>query len=149
MCILKVDELLYLSFENSQCIGYITEKLFVNAFANRLVPIVAGPSRSDYERIVPKTSFIHVDDFATIEELSEHIDILDRSKEKYDAYFEWTPDSKQGLFGGITENLQRDFGWCKLCRSLEAKEHFPPITDLQKYWFGYTSPRNKSNSTCI
>ena len=63
----------FLSFENSRCRYYITEKFFSNAIAIGTVPIVAGCPRHDYELVAPTDSFIHVDDFKHVEELGERI----------------------------------------------------------------------------
>ena len=43
--------------------------MFENALLAGSVPIVSGPTRADYELLVPKSSFIHVDDYETVEEL--------------------------------------------------------------------------------
>ena len=49
----------YLSFENARCKGYISEK-FLNPLGIGTVPIVAGASREDYEKIVPGGAFIQL-----------------------------------------------------------------------------------------
>lgn len=63
----------YLALENSRCKDYITEKFMGNSFENGLVPIVSGPARSVYEKFAPGDSFIHVDDFESVEELANHL----------------------------------------------------------------------------
>ncbi len=64
----------YLSFENSLCDHYVTEKL-VKALENNVVPIVMGGA--DYAQIAPPNSFINVADFETVKELANYIKFLD------------------------------------------------------------------------
>lgn len=54
------DYKFYLSFENSICVDYVTEK-FWNALLFNTVPIVYGGA--DYLEIAPKKSFINILDF--------------------------------------------------------------------------------------
>lgn len=73
----------YLSFENSNCKGYITEKL-ERAFLYGLVPIVDGPRRSDYLPFIPNAdAIIHVDDFPSIRHLAEYIQVLLQNETLY------------------------------------------------------------------
>ena len=56
----------WLSFENSHCKDYITEKLYYNAFYYGLVPIIYGGfSKQDYQYVAPNNSYIDVRDFQT------------------------------------------------------------------------------------
>ena len=50
----------YLAFENSKCKDYISEKFFQNAVLSGAVPIVLGAERKEYEKFLPRGSFIHV-----------------------------------------------------------------------------------------
>lgn len=84
----------YLSFENSNNRDYITEKFYQNALGynehkHRLLPVVMGPSRADYERLAPPHSFVHVDDFKSSKELADYLKELDSNERLYSAYFEW------------------------------------------------------------
>ena len=60
----------YLSFENSLCKDYATEKLF-RALAADLVPVVMGGA--NYSNIVPPKSVINVKDFASPELLGKEL----------------------------------------------------------------------------
>ncbi|VDL98184.1 unnamed protein product [Schistocephalus solidus] len=79
----------YLSFENCNCDGYITEKFFVNALRAEMVPIVYGASREEYFARAPPNSFIHVDDFRTVKELTDYLYYLDKNDTAYASYFAW------------------------------------------------------------
>ncbi|XP_020665015.3 alpha-(1,3)-fucosyltransferase 4 [Pogona vitticeps] len=79
----------YLAFENSQHQDYITEKLWKNALMSWAVPIVLGPSRSNYELFIPSDAFIHIDDFSGPKQLALYLKFLDRNKSRYRRYFAW------------------------------------------------------------
>merc|ERR1719187_13780 len=66
----------YLAFENSNCRDYVTEKLFMNALQNGVVPIVMGASVTDYAAIAPPHSFLHVDNYNSPADLAKHLEIL-------------------------------------------------------------------------
>ncbi|XP_035700182.1 3-galactosyl-N-acetylglucosaminide 4-alpha-L-fucosyltransferase FUT3-like [Branchiostoma floridae] len=121
----------YLAFENMKCKEYITEKLWRNALENDVVPVVLGANRSDYERLAPPHSYIHVDDFTSPKELANYLKMLDQDKDRYNAYLKWkaTPP----------KNMPLDEGrWCNLCR--ELLERCPTkrkvYTDLRTWFEG-------------
>ncbi|XP_014487751.1 PREDICTED: glycoprotein 3-alpha-L-fucosyltransferase A-like [Dinoponera quadriceps] len=49
----------YLSFENSDCREYMTEKVFWNAFHKHAVPIIMGAPLEDCRRLLPPGSYLH------------------------------------------------------------------------------------------
>ncbi|KAB7500146.1 Alpha-(1,3)-fucosyltransferase 6, partial [Armadillidium nasatum] len=63
----------YLAFENSNCKDYITEKTWWNSFEKETVPVVMGTTKSNYEKLLPPNSFIHVDDFESPKHLADYI----------------------------------------------------------------------------
>ncbi|CAH8678991.1 unnamed protein product [Schistosoma haematobium] len=79
----------YLSFENSLCPDYITEKLYRNALINNVIPVVMGASYEEYKRVAPPHSFIHVDQFESPEKLANYLKYLDRNDTAYNEYFSW------------------------------------------------------------
>ncbi|XP_071811596.1 4-galactosyl-N-acetylglucosaminide 3-alpha-L-fucosyltransferase FUT5-like isoform X1 [Apostichopus japonicus] len=81
----------YLALENSCCSEYITEK-FWRTLAWDIVPVVFGAPRKDYERLAPPNSFIHADDFDSIEDLANYIKFLDKNDDEYNKYFRWKED---------------------------------------------------------
>ncbi|XP_076122762.1 alpha-(1,3)-fucosyltransferase 7-like [Alosa pseudoharengus] len=109
----------YLSFENSIFKDYITEKLWYNGFMGGAVPVVLGPPREQYEAVAPKDSFIHVDDFPSVEELGKFLKSLAEDKERYASYFNWK----------LKYTILKRFGnwrgeFCKIC---------PKVSSLQKH----------------
>lgn len=84
----------YLSFENSNCRQYITEKFYRNALGYNdlnylILPIVMGPRKEDYIRFAPPASFIHVNDFKSPKELAKYLKQLDTDDVLYYSYFNW------------------------------------------------------------
>jgi len=81
----------YLSFENSRCNSYITEKFWniISDNTHRLVPIVMGAPENNYERLAPKQSFIHVNKYKTPEDLAKYLNYLMNNPEKYLEYLQW------------------------------------------------------------
>jgi glycoprotein 3-alpha-L-fucosyltransferase len=81
----------YLSFENSYCKEYITEK-FWNILTQDLlvIPIaLGGTSVEEYERVAPPNSFIHVDNFTSAQHLAEHLNYVVNNEEAFNYYLQW------------------------------------------------------------
>ncbi|XP_062407115.1 4-galactosyl-N-acetylglucosaminide 3-alpha-L-fucosyltransferase FUT5-like [Sardina pilchardus] len=106
----------YLSFENSVYKDYITEKLWLNAYIGGAVPVVLGPSWENYEAVTDKDSFIHVNDFNTVEELGVFLKKLAADKERYASYF-----SYRRKYEVVRESWYRNM--CKFCPTFSS---FPP-----------------------
>ncbi|XP_019621144.1 PREDICTED: galactoside 3(4)-L-fucosyltransferase-like [Branchiostoma belcheri] len=122
----------YIAFENMKCKEYLTEKFWRNGLANDVVPVVLGANRSDYERLAPPHSYIHVDDFKSPKELADYLKMLADDKDRYNAYFKWKtipPPKNMPLDEGV---------WCNLCR--ELLERCPTkrkvYTDLRTWFEG-------------
>nr|CDS30043.1 alpha(13)fucosyltransferase [Hymenolepis microstoma] len=75
-----------------------------------MVPIVLGAYKEDYENALPPHSYINVDDFASIQELAEYLQFLDKNDTAYAQYFAWTKH------GRITMLNRPD---CRLCGVLQ------------------------------
>ncbi|XP_055076172.2 4-galactosyl-N-acetylglucosaminide 3-alpha-L-fucosyltransferase 9 [Misgurnus anguillicaudatus] len=117
----------YLSFENSIHPDYITEKLF-NPMAVGTVPVVLGPSRRNYEKFIPGSAFIHVNDYKSAEDLAAHLKYLDKNKEMYMKYFSW----RETFVVSRT-----DFGLeqaCHACDYIRRNRNYRVMNDLIS-WF--------------
>ena len=134
----------YFAFENSRCRNYITEKFFSNAFLSNSIPIVAGPPRSDYEYVAPKDSFIHVDDFRTVNDLAERINFLldDKNEAEYLKFFEWKNKLPDDSYHLSSFKEHKSSGLCGLCQAaFEIKNDvkfwkLEIIPDLHSWWYG-------------
>lgn len=54
-----------------------------------MIPIVLGAFKDDYESILPPHSYINVDDYKSIRELTDYVLYLDKNHTAYAAYFAW------------------------------------------------------------
>ncbi len=80
----------YLSFENSKCDTYITEKYWMQGLNGKAVPIVMGAKKEEYQRISIPNSYIHVDNYPTIEQLANELHRLNKNDSEYTKYLQWT-----------------------------------------------------------
>ncbi|XP_063696920.1 glycoprotein 3-alpha-L-fucosyltransferase A-like [Culicoides brevitarsis] len=122
----------YLAFENSNCRDYMTEKVYKNALKHKVLPIVMGARPEDYRKYMPEHSFIHVDDFETVEDLANYLNLLDRDDNLYNSYFQWR---------GTGEIIDKSYFWCRVCAMLHNpnmnREKFALTgTSLKEYWRG-------------
>lgn len=117
----------YLAFENSLHRDYITEKLWRNALDAWAVPVVLGPSRSNYEQFLPPDAFIHVDDFQSAKELAQHLQALDRDQARYLSYFRWRETLRPRLVNWALM-------FCKACRRLQEDSSYQTVPSIAA-WF--------------
>ncbi|KAI9586280.1 hypothetical protein GQX74_002127 [Glossina fuscipes] len=132
---LERDYKFYLAFENRNCKDYVTEKFFANALNHNILPIVMGASPEDYAVIAPFNSYIHVDQFASPEELANYLHILDKNDSLYNTYFDW-----QG-----TGEFINTYFWCRVCALLHDEDSLRNprwYTDFTDWWNGADVCRN-------
>jgi hypothetical protein len=132
------DYYFYLSFENSRCNSYITEK-FWNIITNnthRLVPIVMGARENDYARTAPKQSYIHVDMYKTPEDLAKHLNHLINKTEEYLKYLQWREDTQIEV---ITRGRWMNF-LCPLC---EMAYESPQLSQTRLNFSSWYNPKTE------
>lgn len=113
----------YLSFENSICKDYVTEKLF-NAMLTDMVPVVMGGE--DYKKALPPNSYIDALSFDGPEQLAKYLQMLDKNHDRYLSYLSWKKDY---------EVIDGSWSWsCELCRKLHTKDQ-QAHSDLHKWWY--------------
>ncbi|BFZ05173.1 hypothetical protein BsWGS_08211 [Bradybaena similaris] len=124
---LNRDYKFYLSFENSNCRDYITEKFFINGLKHDVIPIVMGAAPEDYERAAPPHSYIHVDDFESPKELADYLHKLDKNDDLYNEYFQWKG----------TGDIINTFFWCRLCALAHDEDRgLSWYNDVNAWWRG-------------
>ena len=114
----------YLSFENSLCTEYITEKLYRILTLN-VVPVVLG--YSNYTDILPPHSFIDVRDFDSPKALAMYLKMLNTNDTKYNMYFAWK-DTHTCTTSPAVDPA------CKLCRYVQRERHRKKMADVVQFW---------------
>ncbi len=115
----------YLSFENSLCKDYVTEKLFARINMN-VVPVVMGGG--PYSDVTPPHSVIDTANFESPKKLAEYLIWLDKHPEEYLSYF-WWKDYYEVESSGLK------LAACELCRKLHSETEEPAVyNDLYQWW---------------
>ena len=113
----------FLSFENSLCDEYVTEKLWL-PILNGVVPIVMGAY--NYSRILPRNSYIDVKDFKTVEDLGKHLLKVNSDDKLYNDYFAWKRTHKYVAYPPPQ---------CALCEYMNQNTgKVKTYTNLDRFW---------------
>lgn len=119
----------YFSFENVlHCRDYITEKLWWNALSAGVVPVIWGPRKKDLIDLLPKNSYIFVEDFRSEKHLVDYLNDLNKNDAKYKEFFKWRFEKelaeppRRNKFGQPWLNKQVT-GLCQLCRLLHEDDN--------------------------
>lgn len=83
---LEKDYKFYLSFENALCTDYISEKAF-RGLNKMIIPVLYNGV--NVSKILPPHSYINVDDFESVKELTDYLTYLSNNPEEYMKYFWW------------------------------------------------------------
>ncbi len=115
----------YLSFENSACIDYVTEKLR-HPLSNNMIPIVMGGV--NYDVRAPPHSVINVRDYKSPKDLAEYLTLLDKNEKLYEDYFAWKKTHT------VTGCIDR--GFCGLCRILHNSSYpYKAGFNAHEWWY--------------
>ncbi|XP_026888673.2 4-galactosyl-N-acetylglucosaminide 3-alpha-L-fucosyltransferase 9-like [Electrophorus electricus] len=123
----------YLSFENSIHRDYITEKLNAPLTVGT-VPVVLGPPRENYEKFVPGSSFIHINDFLSPKSLAQYLIMVNRDEELYKSYFRWRKhlSAKPHL---ILQNQEFIQPICTACEYVAKHREYKGVKDIYEWYF--------------
>ncbi|XP_027208813.2 alpha-(1,3)-fucosyltransferase C [Penaeus vannamei] len=116
----------YLSFENSLCKDYVTEKLF-SVLKYNVVPVVYG--LADYALVAPPGSYIDALSFPSVDSLAKYLKYLDGNDTAYNEYFRWK--GQYTIDNGWSNTAQ---GFCDLCKKLHQDSEPKVYRDI-KDWF--------------
>lgn len=130
---LDTDYKFYFSFENSLCIDYVTEKLFLY-MSYDIVPVVYGGG--DYSQYAPPHSYINVNDFETTDDLAKYLIFLNDNPEEYIKYFWWKKHYRLSKL--------RPFVMCDLCEKLND----PYYTRTEHVYRDVNKSPWSSNTSC-
>ena len=78
-----------LSFENSYCRDYISEKIILNAFENDIIPVVISYVDFNDTSVIPPRSAINALDFPSVKELANYMKAVGSNSTMYNDYFRW------------------------------------------------------------
>ncbi|XP_013787383.1 alpha-(1,3)-fucosyltransferase C-like [Limulus polyphemus] len=116
----------YLSFENSICKDYATEKLYL-AMDSGMIPVVFGGA--DYKNILPSDSYIDALKYSPAS-LAKHLVDISQDKLVYQKYLKWKENYE-------VQNRTVKSWICSLCEKLQAvklTQTYKP-NDFLKWWF--------------
>ena len=129
--LLNDDYKFYLSFENSLCRDYVTEKLWKILQIN-VVPIVLG--YANYSEILPPHSYIDVRDFASPRHLADYLKVLNANDTLYNEYFGWRERYVCGE-SWMEKNTSTYSNGCALCRhALAMRDTTEIVEDIVAEW---------------
>ncbi|XP_046556777.1 alpha-(1,3)-fucosyltransferase C-like [Haliotis rubra] len=111
----------YLSFENSFCVDYATEKLF-KVYAHNIVPVVRGGA--DYNSLVPNGTYINAADFSSPKELATYLKYLETNVTAYAEILENKSKYTHSHTGTTYESA-----FCDICVKLHNLDKY------QQYYF--------------
>lgn len=151
----------YLSFENSLCDDYISEKYWKlykpqEMFKVNLLPITRGATEEQFKKVTFPNSYLNAYDFKSPKELGETMSYLNRNATAFLEYFEW----KRDLFKSLDTNykLSKDHTFvedidkasflansarspfCKICERLHNETYINSKTNRVwklSEWFGW------------
>ena len=121
---LQQDYKFYLSFENSLCKDYATEKLY-SILKLFVVPVVMG--LANYSAIAPPHSFINALQYSP-KELANYLLMLDSNDTLYNRYFDWKTNY---TIRSSYQEMGRE-AKCSLCTKLNNRQY--SIVDLSSAW---------------
>ena len=116
----------HLSFENSLCPDYVTEKFF-QMMNHDIVPVVYG--QADYSQHAPPYSYIDARKFEP-NELATYLNLLDKNDTLYNEYFWWKDYYR--VESSVKETYRR--GFCDLCQKLNQRIEFKSYPELASSW---------------
>ena len=120
----------FLSFENSNCSSYITEK-FWRSLSYGIIPIVIQPAKIFYEKVAPKDSFIHAEDFDfdTLK-LATYLNEVSKNFKLFLKHLQWKIE--YDIFFEAKEVEQNRI--CELCTKLNTYDKMKQYKSVSNYF---------------
>ncbi|XP_035824330.1 alpha-(1,3)-fucosyltransferase fut-1 [Aplysia californica] len=123
----------YLSFENSFCKDYMTEKMFRWYLPGiNILPVVRGGF--DYDKYLPQNTFINAAHFSTPKDLAMYLNKLGNDPKIYAMMLK----EKDKLV-----YLRRKFDWCDVCEKLHTDKSVKTIPDIKQWTHKYVCRKPK------
>ena len=124
----------FLSFENSICTDYITEKTYRNVYNQDLIPVILSGGNLSNPTVVPQGSFIDASKFTSAQKLANYLKQVGSNSTLYNKFFEWrahwtTSDIK----------IESTEATCRICKKLhETSSNSVKIYENIGKWFDKT-----------
>ncbi|XP_067673183.1 glycoprotein 3-alpha-L-fucosyltransferase A-like isoform X1 [Haliotis asinina] len=116
----------YLSFENSMCKDYVTEKYY-KTFGKNVVPVVRGGA--DYRALFPPDLYVNTADFPSPKALAEHLKALQKDVPGYAKILRNMAKYKQG------GNFLKGIPWiCDMCAKLHQPLVRKTYRNIYQWW---------------
>ena len=116
----------YLSFENSLCSDYITEKFF-RYYNLDVVLVLRGGA--DYKKLLPDGIYINTANFDSVSELVRHLKHVGSNETLYTAYLR-----RKDMYETVPLIETRCLSFCALCRKLNNLDAYRQIYEtIPKY----------------
>ncbi|XP_069107363.1 glycoprotein 3-alpha-L-fucosyltransferase A-like [Argopecten irradians] len=129
----------YLSFENSLCHDYITEKGFkVYRYNSYVIPVTRGLTGTQYQMYLPQSSYINTEDFRSVPKLVTRLLSIAENETLYNTYFEWE--------NRYTADLYTPQDFCQLCERLHNEDRYRSLYDDISHWWTNEPYRNVCRS---
>ena len=120
----------FLSFENSICTDYITEKTYRNVYNQDLIPVILSRGNLSNPAVVPQGSFIDASKFTSAQKLANYLKQVGNNSTLYNKFFEWrahwtTSDIK----------IESTEATCRICKKLHetSSNSVKMYEDLRKW----------------
>ena len=110
----------YISFENSICDDYVSEKYWDVPLDNNLVPVIFGTNF--FKELAIPGSYIDATKFPDVHSLVKYLKYLDQNDTAYNEYFEWTK---------FYQKTNREPWPCRLCRMLH--NNMLPVKSYKRF----------------
>jgi hypothetical protein len=127
--VISRDYKFYLSFENSLCTDYTTEKFyFIYADDRPIIPIVRGSFT--FENYSRGAVYLDVNKFRTPQHLMRYLEALGSSK---DAYIDLL--RKKDKFSSLKKTQIFETAMCKMCKYLNLQKHGRTNLNIADWFF--------------
>ena len=123
----------YLSFENSYCRDYISEKIISRAFANDIIPVVISYVDFNDTSLIPPKSAINALEFPSVKELTNYMKAVGSNSTLYNEYFKWHSHYKPIQYS----NLRSSF-LCPLCRHIATDRSTKTYRSVHEWYSSKT-----------
>lgn len=135
---LERDYKFYLSFENSICKDYVTEK-FGRTLRYDVIPVTLGGA--NYTKVAPPHSYINALEFSSPRQLATYLKYLARNQEEYLKYFEWK--SKYTI---LEYHHNEKDALCQLCAIINGNISYNRHRNFKSWWLAKGICSNKKFS---